>query len=482
MVWPHLHSAGCAQMNNPIAVLVEDDVDQFVVSRKVLDDSHFEVRAFDAIGPAYDYLDGAEEAIDLFVLDRRLPMQRGQSTSDEFGDELLERVRTDYPDAKVIVFTGYASIQHVQRSMRGGGHLLARQADPIDRVTVFEKYQSVEFKKEVQKLRAFIQRLDDIEIKCDTQTGDLTYVDKRCIRRVAHEYAAVSISVAPLGGGLTGASVWKCNLSRVEGKTAAVIVKRVKKLVPLGGLPDLLSRNTTTSTMATVAGMMYGHYLNVLQAAGENPYSLMDVLKSDPENAVKLLSPICSSLSSLEEQQKILPLSEICQPLIEWEQLSTTLLEFGIAAPPCSMTATVRTALRHGDLHPANILVDEGSAVLIDFDSCDFAAALLDPITLLISTLVHPDSPLVGDTWPSPEHIAVFFGTREFGKGYSEEAWFEKVVDWCSERKSSDREFWALCLAYAGRQLGYKDVTSNPATNERVVSIARKAADALSGS
>ena len=36
-----------------------------------------------------------------------------------------------------------------------------------------------------------------------------------------------------------------------------------------------------------------------------------------------------------------------------------------------------------------NVLIDNGVAVLIDFDSSGFASAAMDPVTALLSTLVH---------------------------------------------------------------------------------------------
>ena len=78
---------------------------------------------------------------------------------------------------------------------------------------------------------------------------------------------------------------------------------------------------------------------------------------------------------------------------------------FGISIPAGSLTATVNVGVRHGDLHPANVLIDNGVAVLIDFDSSGFASAAMDPVTALLSTLVHPDSPLRGDAWPDVGEI-----------------------------------------------------------------------------
>lgn len=84
-------------MANPIAVLVEDDPEQADFSRGVLETAGYTVRSFNSIAPALDYLHTSADLVDLFVLDRRLPVNAGEPATDEFGDELLKEVRSDYP-------------------------------------------------------------------------------------------------------------------------------------------------------------------------------------------------------------------------------------------------------------------------------------------------------------------------------------------------------------------------------------------------
>lgn len=469
-------------MSNPIAVLVEDDSEQANVSREVLQGAGFEVRSFDSIAPALEYLRTSEDLIDLFVLDRRLPVNIGEPATDELGDELLKEVRADYPDARLVVFTGFATIRHVQEALQGSGQLPAHDGQPIDRVTVLEKDQSLEFREQVEQLRQLLQSLDDIEIITSPGTAPLSDLDKRVLRRLAFDYRAVSIAVASLGGGLTGASVWRCDLSRTEGQIATVVAKRVKSTSTRGGLPELLPRANTTSTTATLSGLMAGSRLNVLQIAGDAPYALMDVIAEKPARAVELAKPIWDVLQAVAAQQKTLTVAEICESLIVWDELQGLLVPYGIQVPAGTLTATTRVGVRHGDLHPGNILIDNDQAVLIDFDSTTFAAGVLDPVTMLISTLVHPESPIRGGLWPDASEIASSFASANFGETHACASWFRGVHEWVEECRSSQREHWALVLAYAGRQLRYQDVLDDPEIVGRVVAIARWAAEALASS
>lgn len=468
-------------MPNPIAVLVEDDPQQAESSLSVLGGARFDVRSFDSIAPALEYLKASTDLIDLFVLDRRLPVVTGQPASEELGDELLSIIRSGYPDARLIVFTGFATVSHVQNALQGGGQLPAQDLDPIDRVTVLQKHQSLEFKRHVEEYRKLLQDLDDVEINF-VEADQLDRLDHRALRRLAFAYRAVSARVTPLAGGLTDARVWRCELHHAEGHIATVVAKRVKKASAPGGLPDLLPREITTSTTATLSGLMAGSCLNVLQVAGAATYSLMSVVAEDPVRAVDLARPVWDALHKVAEQSRSIPISEICASLLAWDSLPDLLQEHGIEVPSGTLTATVRVGVRHGDLHPGNILIDDDHGVLIDFDSTTFAGGALDPVTMLISTLVHPDSPIRGASWPGSTEIAEHFGTPDFGVGHSCEVWFQGVLAWATECSASEREFWALVLAYAARQLRYSDVLADAETVDRVVAIARRAGAALSAS
>lgn len=466
-------------MTNPIALLIEDDPQQAEVSQRVLETAGFAVRSFNSIAPARDYLRTSTDLIDLFVLDRRLPVNAGEPATDEFGDELLMEVRSNHPDARLVVFTGFATIRHVQGSLQGSGQLPAQDGQPIDRVTVLEKDQSLEFKEQVEQFRQLLQTLEDIEIVAPTGAAPLCALEKRALRRLAFDYRAVSISVASLDAGLTGASVWRCEINRVEGCIAKVVAKRVKSPGSSGGLSELLPGAYTAAKVRTLSGLMAGGHLNVLQLAGESPYALMDIIAERPAQAVELARPLWNALHRVAARQQILTLAKLCESLIEWQCLSELLSPYGIQTPVGSHSLTTHVGLRHGDLHPGNVLIDNEQAILIDFDAETFAAGALDPIIMLISTLVHPASPIRGVAWPAVSEITSTFATVDFGRGHPCEPWFRAVHQWIEECRTSEREYWALVLAYAGRQLRYQDVLEDPETVDRLVAIANRAADAL---
>ncbi|MDP9164506.1 MAG: response regulator [Actinomycetota bacterium] len=460
-------------------MLVEDDAEQATISREVLVEEGFEVRAFEALAPVLEYLQHPPELIDLFVLDRRLPVRLGDNASDELGDELLAQVSRDNPDACIIVFTGFASIEHVQRAVHGSGPLPDHEGEIVDRISVLQKHQSLEFRSRVRQLRGLLQSLEDIELVIDGGAETST-LHRRMLRRLALHYGAASVTAHPLGGGLTDAAVWRCELRGPLGPISTVVAKQGKRgKVAEVWLTELIPKAFVATGIATITGLMGGTPLHVFQIAGDDPVPLMELLRTDPARAVEVVRPVWQALNAVSSQRTVQRIDEICAPLVAWDMLAVVLEAYQIPVPAGSLTASTAIGVRHGDLHPGNVLSVDGQAVLIDFDSCAHAAGGLDPVTMLVSTLVHPDSPIRGGGWPDAAHIEAAFDTPDFGVGHPCEAWFRGVHDWMSECCASDRERWALVLAYSSRQLQYGDVLESPDVVERVVALATWAASKL---
>lgn len=404
-------------------------------------------------------------------------MRQGDTPTDEFGDQLLEEVRSRYTDSRLIVFTGFATVRHVQDSLQGGGQLPSWTNDPRDKVSVLEKDQSIEFRNVVREFRALLQGLEDVEIISTAEA--LGKRGARAMRRLACEYGAASIRVDVLAGGLTGAPVWKCELSSVHGVIAVVVAKQVATIPHRGGLPELLPVAMVTAPVATISGLMGGAHLSVLQLAGEGATPLFSVLGEDPIQAARYLATLHDAMGTISEETRLLTLDEIVSPYITWSDLERRLAEHHVSVPSPTLRATVRTGMRHGDLHLANVLIVERRPVLIDFDSSVFGASSLDSVATMLSTLVHPDSPIRGSLWPSIADIHSNFGGQDFGAGHSHAVWFSQASRCCNVRRSSEREFWAVVLAFAARQLKYSDVTDDPETVGRVVAIAGVASHAI---
>lgn len=466
-------------MPDPRAILVDDDPQQVVEASSAIADAGYAISVYNDMESVLARLAEPIELIDLFVLDRKLPMRAGETAADELGDQLFQVVRDRYPDSRVIVFSGYTDFDHLQSLMEGAGPLIEAPGARIDRVSVLRKSQFDRFETHLVELRQLLQRIEDVDI---THTSSqLTPLARRIVRRVGLHYSATTASVRELSGGLTDAGVWECSLSGPSGEIAHVVVKQAKNRPSAGGLQDLLPGAFIAPRMDVVSGLMSGYTALVLQLAGDSPVSVMHLIGEDPSVAGSGLEPLISAMDARWSTVAAtsIRLDDLVTPLISWGELVERLVAHGVPVPAASLWITTRFTMSHGDLHPANILMCSGSPRVIDSDGSRLGPGLLDPITLQLSTLTHPASPILGAAWLSVEHIERSLGDPDFGSESRAASWFGVVGQWVVGRKSSDREYWGLALAWAARQLEYDNVVDDPPTLSKVLTVARRASLAL---
>lgn len=466
-------------MSKPRAVLVDDDKQQLEEVSSTIADAGYELITFESVGEALNFLDTAETLIDLFVLDRKLPMRIGEKAVDELGDELFRIVTAGHPDARVIVFSGFTDFDHAQESMERTGFVFDDGKERIDRVSVVRKSQFDKFERFVRELRDLILRFDMIEI---STTGAINEHQKRILRRVAYHYGASAISAQLLAGGLTGADVWRCEVVSPSGPIAAVVAKVGESFPTAGGLQDLLPRDSIARRVEVIRGLMGGSIISILQLAGTSTTSLMSLIASNDLEAARVVQSLRVGLDALERSQaRSIPLRELVEQILDWNKLETELKSIGLVTPSPGLWVTTSMVMSHTDLHAANILVCDGSPVLIDSDENKFSSALRDPAVLLMSSWVHPDSPFHDADWPTIEWISGNFGDRMFARSSLSPAWCAEVLDWMDERSASPREYWAIVLAYGVRQLRFENVRSNADVNAKVVALVTLAHSRLIG-
>lgn len=467
---------------NKTAVLVEDDLEQIYFTKSILIEHGFSVVSYAYADEAIDGLASINRPIDLVVLDRKLPQSELDEPRDEVGDDLLRTFLTALPDTVFIVFTGYTNIFHQQFATRRRGTIGLGRAS-FDRVCAYEKSQAPEFDEYVELISQTINRIGDLELigLVEEEGKDLT-TSRRLLRLVAEHYGGDSISVKELTGGKTALPVWSCRIKDSSGnEVASVVVKQTdgSKVAPASGLHTLLPAGVVAAPVAQVSGLCDGKRAQVMQIAGLEPVSLLELLDEKQDLAAKKLSVISEAIQAVPGGGSCTKtLEELVQPLLPWAKLTELSSIHEIPLPRGEKKASARIRAQHGDLHPGNILLVDNAPVLIDFDNEVFGSRLIDPITVLLSPLFHSDSPVRDSDWPTPEQCAAV-DTEVFLEGSPCLQWMTEAQRWVNEVLTSENERWALILAYSVRQLKYDDVLENPRIRSRAVMLARKAAQAL---
>lgn len=461
------------------AILVEDEPPAAAFTSDALEAAGFDVVLYEDAISAQEHVDSRADLIDLLVLDRRLPLRTGETPKDAVGDDLLSAMLSKHPDLVAVVFSGHTGLEHSQFATAERGVVsLGNGVFEFDRVRLFEKGQSIEFDDYLSRVHRALSAVQDIQI-LGVEISQLTAHDKRLLRRVAFELGGSSIAARALGGGLSDSAVWLCEVEGERAATARVVAKRQIKTRDPGGFQTLCPAQITAGTVGTIRGFCGGYYVTIQQLVGADPTPLLALIAADQEAAVASTLILREGLSTMTAGQRSnVAIQDIAAPFARWELIEQLGLEFGIDVPPGSRIAATMSAPRHGDLHPGNVLVADGRPVIIDFDSQTVGSQLVDVIALQYGPLFHPDSPLFGSEWPSPEQCAA-----PLSDGFLDEcpypAYFDLMSGWAHEATTSPREHAAVVLAYAIRQLKYPDVVNNRRSRDRAVALATWAATSL---
>ncbi|MCS5722506.1 phosphotransferase [Herbiconiux sp. CPCC 203407] len=461
------------------AILVEDEPTAAQFTTDALEAAGFDVVVYADALSAQEHVDSTADLIDLLVLDRRLPFRPGEAPSDEVGDDLLTAMLLKHPDLAAIVFSGHTGFEHLQFATTERGIVsLGNDAFVFDRVRLFEKGQSLEFDEYVGRVHHALSALQDIQIT-GVDPAELTAHNRRLLRRVAFEFGGSSIDAHTLSGGLTGSPVWLCTVESDHGSIARVVAKRQIKTREPGGFQNLCPAQITAGVVDTIKGFCGGFYVTIQQLVGSSPTPLLDLIDTDEATAVAAIGILRDSLGQMSSGQRAnVSIEEIAAPFAPWSTVVERGVRFGIHVPPGSRIAATRSAPRHGDLHPGNVLVADGHPVIIDFDSQTSGSALVDVLALHLGPLFHPDSPLFGAAWPTIDQCGQF-ATDAFLDDCPAPDYFAFLADWSNQSFSSAREYSALVLAYAVRQLKYPDVLRDDLTRSRAIALANWAAARL---
>ena len=117
----------------------------------------------------------------------------------------------------------------------------------------------------------------------------------------------------------------------------------------------------------------------------------------------------------------------------------------------------VRWGCGHGDLHGSNILVSPEAVTLIDYGDVGDGPASLDPVTLELSLMFHPDGPAARGPWPSSESARAWGDMNVYVHGCPFAVFVRECRAWAVDVAAGSREVAAAAYSYLVRQLKYAD-------------------------
>lgn len=449
-------------------LIVEDDPDFIEELRQVFAEfpGNADLRVASSREAAFASLES--DFFDLIVLDLKIPTIDGAlDANPEHGHAVFTRARAVAPGTPIFVLTGSPAEDFIPT--------LLQQQQQVDVWAEGRKIGTVEFLKKMKfdqcptklaPIASAVHALSEVEL--DRGGINLTLQEDRLIRIFAKRFGGTHCAVSQLGGGLSGAKVLRL---RVIDSGGARVHDAVAKL----GSPDdvcdeanrfdtlvaRLDARATPRKLATLdfgAGARAGIFYGLAQGFEASAFDLALHQDGTWAGAIKGVEAATKQWTEGVGHTRR-TIREVRLRVLSDDNLSRILEKYPInwAINFEANSIQTRWACIHGDLHGNNILISsDRSAVLIDYGDVGDGPASLDPITLELSLLFHPQG---SDTrgWPSIEQAPRWGSVDEYVQGCPAAEFISECRGWAGRVSAGNREIAACAYSYLVRQLKYED-------------------------
>jgi CheY-like chemotaxis protein len=444
-------------------LLVEDDPEVVAVFREEFSSDAFQLHHAATRDEALALLGTA--SFDVAVCDLRLPSAPGALDEEVgHGRAVLTRLVRSYSGTPAIAFSAYGSVSLMQELLRR-----ARQEDFLGEgqtrqmLTFFTKDQLPDCVALLQEMKASIGVLEAIEIATGLERLDLSWEEERILRIYARRLGATVIRAAALTGGKSGSRVLRLRLEATGAHVASVVAKidalervsaeqqkvenYVSPALPSGAYPSAVT--LLRAGAGKRGGLVYSF-------AGGFEKSLADAIRAQTgaepvERLRAVLSPWRDG-APVEETT----LNQVRECLVESGDIPEE--HRALMAGEEGVEVSVRKCTGHRDLHVYNVLLsDAGNPMIIDFAAVGPAPVSVDPISLELSLVFHPDARHITGDWPSVEQAECWDDVDTFTQGCPDREFVGRCRQWSFEVAAGDREVFGAMYAYALRQLKFSD-------------------------
>lgn len=422
---------------------------------------------------AYEKLE--DGFLDLVILDLKIPTLTGALDADpEHGHNVFNKIRSIAPGTPIVVLTGSPVEDFVQNLLRNHQNIdIWGEGQKTDTIRFLQKLHFDRCPTILSPIANAIESLSDVELSLGSIS--LTLAEDRLIRIFAKKYQGVRCVVSSLGGGLSDARVIRLKVTDINGSLVhdAVAKLSIHDNVRREGdcydnhvirlAPEATPRKLTTLEFGAhnLAGVFFG-------LADGFDRSAFDIAKDEPEQSEEVISRVKVAMArwidDVPEKRK--SIREIRQQLLCDEDLDSIRKNFSLDWVENfeNRNVQVRWGCSHGDLHGYNILVSPNRVQLIDYGDICEGPTSLDPMTLELSLLFHPDSPYKNGDWPSTEVAKRWGNLEDYLNGCPYNQFVRSCRSWALQAGAGTRELAASAYSYLVRQLKYEDTNK-----ERVI-------------
>ncbi|RQI29718.1 response regulator [Pseudomonas aeruginosa] len=448
-------------------------------------------------GVSWDVVDNsgsAEELLarnfyDLVILDLCMPsIPSGLEKNVENGQRLFYKIQKLMPGTPIYILTGSDLDSFVTGLSRHGERVRlwgAKQEFPT--VLYFRKNKTLELVDELSGVYGEILSVNSISINTRGKAIAFAKGQERALKTFVRSmggHDGVYYPLSGLSGSLVGRiEVRDARLNIIGAFVAKLgITSKIKKEnESYARHVRLLPINTFTPLLSEVDKGLKEYSAIFYTLAEGYTETLFEVVRRDAGAAVGVIQKVRASLERWNSARDVLRVSvgDVRKAKLSDENFEEIIKRYGIEELRDieSIHVSASVSCIHGDLHGGNILVNKtGAPVLIDFGDVESGYTGLDPITLEMSLIFHPDCVLSGIS----KEIRTFLEHWPIIDGYCQNNPFGDVVkycrDWAYDISGDDRSVLAAGYAFAIRQLKYDTV--NP---DDTIALIMRIANALKG-
>ena len=411
----------------------------------------------------------AGDFLDLVILDLRIPTISGALDADpEHGHAVFYRIRTVAPGTPIFVLTGSSTEDFVPAMLENQQQIdIWSEGKKRGNILFLKKHRMNECYARLEPIANAIERLSDVEL--DRGGMNLSLAEDRLIRIFAKRFQGVRCVVSSLGGGLSGARVIR---ARVTDRHGVQVHDSVAKLAGLQEVrkegecyDNFLARLDPAVTPRKLAALEFGaHTLAGIFFGLADGFeeSAFDIAKNGPERVGAMINNVKKAtarwVADVPETRRTI--KKFRQRVLGDAHLEVIRTQYELDWVPDFENREIqsRWACVHGDLHGCNILVSANRAiVLIDYGDVGEGPASLDPVTLELSLLFHPDGAGAASKWPTVDQAQRWDDLDSYLVDCPYPDFVRECRQWALRVAAGNRDVAASAYSYLIRQLRYDD-------------------------
>jgi CheY-like chemotaxis protein len=469
-------------------LLVENDADVIEVLEDAARSAPHEIEVFVARSKSAGLHLLESLRVELAIFDLQIPTADGALDEDvAHGMAVFRASGRLLPGTPRIVWSGRATNreyeQIIEAKTQGDPYGLD---EPSPMLEFFNKDDLRSCARRVTAIAAHREAIADIRISPEQHPVKLSGDEMAVLRLHARRVGGNLVRIAEIGGGLSGARAFRSRVLTAEGQLVSRVLAKVG---PTETTRDERSRFRKYVTSVLDGGNFASFAGEVTEGAGpvgglfyglleEFETTVFGLVATDDAAAARMVTEVCSATVNWHGEgiQGRYRFADVRAPVLSDERQARvqgkTVIDLGVLD---QQWLYANAATQHGDLHGENVLVAaDGRPVLIDFARTGPAFSALDPVTLELSILFHPDSPFRNAAWPRAGQALRWAFVDEYLDGCPVPLYVQACRAWAFQCAAEAREVYAHVAGFALRQLDFPDIPEDWAHE-----LSRGAADLL---